>query len=307
MLDSGMKLEIRHLALVLAIVEEGSVTKASHRLHLTQSALSHQLRDAEEKLGTPLFLRLNKKLVLTQSGQKVLNVAERIIPELKGVEEELCLLTSNGFGILRISTACYTCYHWLPRLLTIFNQHFPKIEVQIIAEATGQPTRALLEGRLDLAIVSARTDDRNLSFVSLFKDELVAIVHPKHPLAHRPYLGAKDFAAENLILYQVPKEETLFFRKVLLPAGISPKRVTNVQLTEAAIEMVKAGLGISVMARWAVSPQVACKSVRAVRITRKGLQRQWYAAVIKSSSTQPSLRKFIQLLESNPLSTIAGN
>jgi LysR family transcriptional regulator for metE and metH len=298
-----MKLEIRHLALVLAIVEEGSLTKAGHRLHLTQSALSHQLRDAEEKLGTPLFLRLNKKLVLTKSGQKVLNVAERIIGELKRVEEELRLLASDGCGILRLSTECYTCYHWLPRMLRIFNKHFPKIEVQIIAEATRHPIRALVEGKLDLAIVSAKTDDQTLCFRSLFKDELVAIVHPKHPLARHPYLGAKDFASENLIMYQISKEESLFFQRVLFPTGISPKRVLNVQLTEAAIEMVKAGLGISVMARWATAPQVASRTVRALRITRKGLHRQWYAAVVKSSSTQPSLQKFIQLLESNPLST----
>jgi LysR family transcriptional regulator for metE and metH len=299
-----MKLEIRHLALVLAIVEEGSLTKAGHRLHLTQSALSYQLRDAEDKLGTPLFLRLNKKLVLTQSGQKVLTVAKRIIGELKRVEEELRLLTSDGCGILRISTECYTCYHWLPRMLRIFNKHFPKIEVQIIAEATRQPIQALTEGKLDLAIVSTRTDDQTLSFRPLFKDELVAIVYPKHPLARRPYLGPKDFASENLIQYQVPKEETLFFQRVLFPAGISPKRILNVQLTEAAIEMVKAGLGISVMARWAVAPQVASRTVRVLRITRKGLHRQWYAAVIKTSSIQPSLQKFIQLLESNPLSTV---
>lgn len=298
-----MKLEIRHLALVLAIVEEGSLTKAGHRLHLTQSALSYQLRDAEAKLGTSLFFRLNKKLVLTKSGQKVLNVAERIIGELKRVEEELRLLTSDGCGILRISTECYTCYHWLPRMLRIFNKHFPRIEVQIIAEATRQPVRALTEGKLDLAIVSARTEDQALCFVSLFKDELVAILHPKHPLARRLYLRAQDFAGENLILYQISKEESLFFQRVLFPAGISPKRVLNVQLTEAAIEMVKAGLGISVMARWAVAPQVASRTVRALRITRKGLHRQWYAAVIKSSSMQPSLQKFIQLLQSNPLST----
>jgi LysR family transcriptional regulator, regulator for metE and metH len=299
-----MKLGIRHLTLVLAIVEEGSLTKAGCRLHLTQSALSYQLRDAEEKVGTPLFLRLNKKLVLTKSGEKVRSAAHRIIGELKRVEEELRLLTSDGGGILRISTECYTCYHWLPRMLKIFNKHFPKIEVQIIVEATRQPVQTLMEGKLDLAIVSTRTDNQTLSFRTLFQDELVAIVHPKHSLADRQYLRAHDFAGENLIMYQISREESLFFQRVLFPAGISPKRVSNVQLTEAAIEMVKAGLGISVMARWAVAPQVASKMVRAIHITSKGLHRQWYAAVIKTRSMQPSLEKFIQLLESNPLSTV---
>src|SRR5580765_2340331 len=108
-----VNLEIRHLKLLAAVAEEESVTAAGKRLHLTQSALSHQLRDAEEKLGTPLFLRLGKRMALTAAGKKVLDVARRILKDLKEVESQVLGLNGDSHSVIRLSTECYTCYHWL--------------------------------------------------------------------------------------------------------------------------------------------------------------------------------------------------
>ncbi|HSS95429.1 MAG TPA: LysR family transcriptional regulator, partial [Terriglobales bacterium] len=104
-----VKLEIRHLRLLAAVAETGSVTEAGKRLHLTQSALSHQLRDAEEKLGTALFLRLGKRMVLTPAGEKLLCSAEKVLEELKTAESQIAGLNGGTRGIIRISTECYTC------------------------------------------------------------------------------------------------------------------------------------------------------------------------------------------------------
>ena len=91
------------------------MTKAANRLHLTQSALHHQLRDIEAKLGTPLFLRLNKKMLLTQAGERLLGCFTAVVlEELKRVEEDIRQIALHREGILRLSTECYTCYHWLP-------------------------------------------------------------------------------------------------------------------------------------------------------------------------------------------------
>ena len=109
-----MKLDIRHLKLIVAVTEEKSVTKAGERLHLTQSALSHQLRDIEERLGTPLFLRLNKRMIPTQAGERLLSSARHVLDELKHAEDEVAQMANHKRGALRISTECYTCYHWLP-------------------------------------------------------------------------------------------------------------------------------------------------------------------------------------------------
>ena len=110
--------------------------------------------------------------------------------------------------------------------------------------------------------------------------EVVVVMRPDHPLAARPYVAAEDFADEHLIIYSAPGESTVF-RRVLLPAGIMPRRVSHIQLTEAIVEMVKGGMGISVLARWAVLPHVAAGTLEALPLTRTGLHRQWKAAVIR--------------------------
>lgn len=296
-----MKLEIRHLKLIKAIAQEGSVTKAGSRLHLTQSALSHQLRDVEEKLDVALFTRLNKRMILTPAGERLLTSAETVLGELKRAEEDIRQIARRGEGILRLSTQCYTCYHWLPSMLRLFQQKFPRTEVQIMVEATRRPLEALLDGKLDLAIVSSPVRNSKLVYKPLFQDELVAIMKPEHPLASRPFLKAQDFADEHLIVYAMPKEENLIFQKFLTPAGISPRHVSQVQLTEAIIEMVRAGLGISVMARWAVAPQLASGALRAVPLTGKGLHRQWSAAMLRNKSAPPFLTAFVELLANNSL------
>src|SRR5262247_1188619 len=168
-----MKLDIRHLKLIVAITEEKSVTRAGERLHLTQSALSHQLRDIEERLGTPLFLRMNKRMLPTQAGERLLVTARQVLDDLKRAEEDVARMASNKQGALRISTECYTCYHWLPDILKEFDRKFPGIEVHIILEATRQPIQALLDGKLDLAIVSSTPRDKHLRYQPLFKDEVV--------------------------------------------------------------------------------------------------------------------------------------
>ena len=297
----ALHLEVRHLKLVETVAQEGGLTKAANRLHVTQSALSHQLRDIEDKLGAPLFLRLNKKMLLTQAGERLLSSAPAVLEELKRAEEDIRQIALHREGILRISTECYTCYHWLPPVLKPFSREFPRVEVRIVAEATRRPVEALLDGRLDLAITSVPARNQKLIFKPLFKDEIVVIVSPDHPLASQPYVNARDFASEHLLVYALPKEELSIFQKVLVPAGVSPKHVSRVELTEAIIEMVKAGLGIGVMARWAVRPHLEAGTLRAVPLTARGFHRRWSAAMIRHKATPPYVSSFLELLASNPI------
>ena len=295
----ALHLEVRHLRLVETVAREGGITKAATRLHLTQSALSHQLRDIEAKLGTALFIRLNKKMLLTQAGERLLNAAPLVLDELRRAEEDIRQIALHREGMLRISTECYTCYHWLPAVLKPFQEVFPRVEVRIVAEATRRPIEALLNGKLDLAITSGATRNRKLTFRPLFRDELVAIAGPHHPWASRAHVTAKDFAAEHLLVYALPNEDLTVFQKLLVPAGVKPRQVSRVELTEAIIEMVKAGLGISVMARWAVAPHVEAGSLRALPLTARGLHRQWSAAMIRHTAQPAYLKKFVELVASH--------
>src|SRR5690349_12039209 len=115
----ALQLDLRHLRLVAAVAESGGQTRAAHKLHLTQSALSHQLRELEGRIGTPLFIRTSRRMVLTAAGERVLASARRVLHEVESLERDLVLeATSGRAGVVRLATECYTCYHWLPGVVT---------------------------------------------------------------------------------------------------------------------------------------------------------------------------------------------
>jgi LysR family transcriptional regulator for metE and metH len=294
-----MDLEVRHLKLVRSVNTHGSLTRAGAELHLTQSALSHQLRDIELRLGSALFLRVGKRMVLTPAGEQLLRSAVEVLATIERTEEAIRRMAVAGGGVLRISTECYTCYHWLPSLLKEYRRAHPRVEIQIVGEATQHPLPYLLDGRLDLAIVSDPVRDRRLITRRLFDTEMVVIVAPRHPLATQPYVRVEDFAHETLIIYP-PKEESSVYQEVLVPAGVRPAELQQIQLTEAIIELVKAGLGIAVLARWAVAPHVKAGTLRAVPLTRRGYRRTWSAATLKDMARVPYVRDFIDLVAGHP-------
>jgi LysR family transcriptional regulator, regulator for metE and metH len=291
-----MDLEVRHLQLVAAVADMGSLTRAGDRLHLTQSALSHQLRGIESRLGAALFLRVGKRLVLTPAGERLLVSAKDILERLAQAEEDIRRMGKEHAGVLRLTTECYTCYHWLPPLLMRYRRKFPRVEVRIDVEATRRPIEMLLAGKIDLAIVSSPVTDRRLVSRKVFEDELVLIAARHHRFAQQPHVRLGELRDETLFIYP-PREESRVLQEVLLPAGISPARIEEVQLTEAITELVKAGLGVAVLARWAVQPLVDTGAIVARPLTARGLRRQWRAAMPKDLARADYVMEFIDLLE----------
>jgi len=293
-----MKLEVRHLRLIRAIAEEGSVTRAGNRLFLTQSALSHQLRDIETKLGVTLFDRVNKKMLLTSAGKRILIAANEILDHLDRLEEDVKRIAANQEGVLRISTECYTCYHWLPQVLKRFNVEYPGIDVKIIVEATGDPISAVLDGVIDVGLTNSVRQNHKIRYQPLFRDEYVVIVSREHPFCSKSWISANDFHDQHLVIYSAP-EENRVFQKILVPARVSPRRVSSVQLTEAIVEMVKAGLGIGILSKWSIAQQLESGMVQAIPLTKRGFCRTWYAATLKTKQPAAHLEAFIRLLANN--------
>jgi len=293
-----VRLDVRHLKLLAAVAEEGSVTSASRRLHLTQSALSHQLRDAEEKLGAPLFLRLGKKMVLTPAGEHLLDSARRVLDELGRAEAQIEKLNGGTRGVIRLSTECYTCYYWLPQVLKKFQKKFPRVDVAIAVEATSRPLQALLEGKLEVAIVSdvahnARRN-KNLRLTMAFEDEMVIVMKPGHRLEQCAYVKPSDLAGETLFVYP-PKEESTLLQKFLIPSGVEMRSVVEIPLTEVMTEMVAAGMGVAFLARWAISQPIASRRISVRPLTHRGYQRRWYAATIRDQKA-PFISDFVNLM-----------
>ena len=285
-------LDIRHLKLLLAVAEEGTLTRAASRLHLTQSALSHQLREAERSVGRPLFLRGPRRMTLTAAGDRLLRSARTILEELGAAELEIGGLRKESEGTLRVATECYTCYHWLPSALATFERAHPRVDVQIVAEATRRPVPAPPRGsprRRDRerlrpqfqAAADAALSRRDGGGASREASALRGAV------SFRPGLRFRD--AHHL---RGSGEDLTIFRDVLGPAGVRPRRWVPIEITEAIVELVKAGQGVSVMARWAAEPYAAGGKLVLRRLTEKGIRRVWSAATRRQKTAAPLPRRF---------------
>jgi len=290
-------MEIRHLRLIKAIVEEGSITKAIDKLHLTQSALSHQLKEAEYQLGTKIFLRQNKKLILTKSGEKLYATVNEILDKLSDTEKEIKQLIFGEVGEIRISTECYSSYHWLPSVLKQFHLLYPNIELKIVMEATHYPLQKLQENILDIAVISDPIKDENIKYVELFQDEMMMVVSENHSWANKKYVVAEDFINEHLLIHSLPMETVTIHQFLLAPAKVSPKKITPLPLTEASIEMVKAEMGIMAMAKWALQPYLKNNSIKAIKIGKNGLKRKHYIAYMSNKTYPDYFQHFINFLQ----------
>lgn len=274
--------EMRHLRLVLAVAEERSLTRAASRLRLTTSALSHQLRQLEELTGASMFHRDGRNMRPTSAGETLAEAARNALAVVQNAEERLHRSGTSEPKIIRLCTHCYTGYSWLPSIISSFMERSQRrIDVRIAVEATRRPLEALRERKVDLVLTLNRPTEREFAAHPLFEDELLLLIPRHHRLAKQSWVSLQEFQHEHLIVHPEEVEESKFFRDHLVPAGVRPQRFTGIMLTEAIIEMVKAGLGVTVLPRWAAANYVAEKKLIAQRITKTGIFRNWYAVTRK--------------------------
>jgi LysR family transcriptional regulator, regulator for metE and metH len=292
-------LDSRHLRVVAEVARAESVKAAAERLHVTQSAVSHQLSELEARLGTALFVRLGRRMLPTPAGRLLAEAAGQVLATIGEVEHKVSQLARNVSGELRVSAHCHTGYHWLPAIVDGLRRRYPTFEVRLSPEFTLDPIAALLDGQLDLAIMNDDSDDRRLRYHELFDDEHVAIVPPSHPWAARGVVAPAELVTEQLYLYSRSIDDSFIVQKVLRPAGIALQRVTYLQLTEGIIEMVKAGMGVSVLPRWSIVNAIASGGIKPLRITRQGVFRKWFAAALRGVPPTPFMEEFIRLLARN--------
>ncbi|QKX06469.1 LysR family transcriptional regulator [Aquimarina sp. TRL1] len=295
-----MDISLRNLKLVNVIVKEGSVTKAAEKLFLSQPALSHQLKKLEEEIGLKIFNRLNKKLILTEAGQILYETSEKLLVSFHLLNSELEELKKGKKKKIRLTTECYTCYHWLPKVVQEFRKENPDINVQINTEATKEPLQYLLEGKIDMAIVSNRSNSPSIHFAPLITDEMVVIISKESDLRDFENLVLSDLANQNLILYDIPEERNYVLTNILRNDLSLVKSVQKIQLTEAIIQLVSANLGISIMAKWAVEPFLQNNYLKIIPFKTNQGQRNWFiaslnkAAEIENSFIKQIKKKFNQ-------------
>jgi LysR family transcriptional regulator, regulator for metE and metH len=289
-------LELRHLRLVWTVAVERNLTRASERLRLTPSAISHQLRALEEVVNGPIFHREGKRLRLTPAGDVLLDAATRVLGIVTDAEDRLIKSQQGRAGTVRLCTHCYTGYHWLPAVIRAFRTEHPEADVRVAGDATHRALEALYNREIDLAITPQHPERPGLLVRPVLRDEVRLILPANHPLAKKAWLEPPEIAREHLFLYAGGPEESSLCVDILRPAGVWPRRHTNIQLTEAILELVKAGLGVAALAEWAVQPYLADGSVVAKRITRKGWRRTWNAITWSKAEAGPLVMSFVDRL-----------
>lgn len=232
----------------------------------------------------------------TPAGAKLAAESEVLLQRLLQATALAVKEGKDGETTLRLATQCYTCYSWLPSVLTTYKSICPNVKIDIVLDATYRIAAALLEGKLDIGITTAPVRDRRLCSEPLFEDELLVILCPQHPLSARAWINAADLTTENLISYDFAIQDNIMLKGIFKPNKLMPKSVSRVPLTEAIIDMVEAGLGVSVLAKWAIARQLRAGSVCGRPITKSGLRREWHVAMLRSASKRSHLVHFIRML-----------
>jgi len=287
--------EVRHLIAFTTVLETGGFTKAARALNLTQSALSHQIKTLEEQLGVEVFARIGKRTILTQAGEILLKHATVVLRELSVARQALRELQDPEHGRLRISAAGYSCYQLLPRILQAFKAEYPRVELSVSADYTGEAVQHLLEGVLDIAILVAPPPVRGLKIESVATDELFVIIPANHPWAKRRRIRWVDLATQVLITYNKASQTHQSLLHRLAKERTSMPETMEVREAEAVPEMVKVGLGVAVLPPWVVLTDLQAGTLIARPLGVKGLRRSWAVAYLQGGRQPPYWQTFISI------------
>ncbi len=260
-------LEVRHLKLVRAVADSGGVTRAANVLHLSQSAVSHQLLALERDLGARLFDRVGKRMVPTAMGAHLALQARRLLGELCDLERSMDG-TREARIPLRIVSSCYTSYSWLPAALSHFAATHPLVELDIVIEATRRTTAALAADEVDVAIVTDPPRDDIWAREVIIASELVAVAAKRHPITKRLSRGALRWGALHDFEILVPdiadhdlaRLDEAVRRSWQRESGhrqSQPIAVRKVPVSDALLELARSGAGVAILDRWTVPAQRA--------------------------------------------------
>lgn len=296
-----MHIEFRHLRTIKAIYEEGGLARAANSLHITQSALSHQIKGLEDQAGLELFVRRSKPMRLSPAGMKLLRLAEEVLPRVAALEEDFSGLRAGKSGRLHIAIECHACFDWLLPVLEAFRQTWADVDVDIRPGLQFEALPALHRQDVDLVISSDPEDIPGVDFTPLFDYEPVFVCAADHPLASKPFIKATDFADQTLITYPVDRPRLDVFSQLLFPAGVEPKAIRQVELSAVILLLVASGRGVSVLPDWVVRDVGASQSIVTKPLTEGGLTRRLYGASRVEDTAKPFMSHVLKLCRTEPL------
>lgn len=272
-------IEIRHLKTLAALRDAGSLVEAAERIHLTQSALSHQIKDLEERLNCSLFIRKTRPICFTSAGQRLLTLADELLPMVRNAERDVMRLAGGETGRLNICIECHSCFDWLMPTIDHFRQHWPEVELDLSTGFSFQPLPALARGDLDLVITSDPEERTGIHYAPLFSYESILVMGRQHRLAAKHHIQPEDLSRETLITYPVEQNRLDVFTRFLDPADVEPGEIRTSELTVMIMQLVASGRGVAALPNWAAHEYLEREYIAARPLGEKGLWCTLYAAM----------------------------
>lgn len=286
-------MELKYFRLIKTIEEEGSLANSSERLFLTQSALSHQLRELEERLGFKVFHRTRNKWKLTQEGNELYNLANKLFLSIEEGFSAIEHIREGSKGLIKLSAECQSFFHSIPTFIQKMGVLYPEIDIQVTLGATHQTISQVLSEDIDIAIVTSKPESDELLCIPVFKDEIFGIMHQEHPLNNLDCLDASHFGGVHLLINSFPLEGVAVYEQFLKPNKIIPIKISAIPFTEISLSMISANMGIMCAPKWQLSPFKLSKELVFKRIGKNGLKRNHYLVVKKQQSNKKYIHDFI--------------
>ena len=281
--------EIKHLKTLASLASTGSIRKAADALFVSQSALSHQLKDLEQRLNTPLFIRNTSPVQFTAEGQILLQLAQDILPKISHTLSQL-KGQQSAQRQLKMAIACHACFQWLLPITTEFSNQFPELNIEFIEQIFPYQSDNNAAGEIDILFTDEKVLDDGFVYQALGKFEVVAVMAKHHNLADVDFVSAADFSQQTLLSYPV-KPEYLDIFKLFLNKEINntvkneqnpdhpyrPKVIKQVANSHMILQMVAANMGIATLPDWLVNSLTKQSLVQTKRIGKSGIYKTLYA------------------------------
>ena len=288
-------LERFHLMVVREVDRQGSLTAAADVLCLTQSALSHAIKKIEQHLQTPIWAREGRNLRLTQAGRYLLQLANRLLPQLEHAEQVMGQFAAGQRGSLRIGMECHPCYQWLLKVVAPYLPAWPDVDVDVKQKFQFGGIGALLGHEIDILVTPDPLHRPGLRYEPVFDYEQVLVVASGHPLAGLPHATPDQLCGETLITYPVEIERLDIYNQFLLPAGCQPKRHKTIETTDIMLQMVASGRGVAALPRWLAEDYATKLAISAVRLGPGGIAKQIFLGVREIDAEIAYLKAFVDL------------
>ncbi|MEK6789281.1 MAG: LysR family transcriptional regulator [Pseudomonadota bacterium] len=299
-------MDIRQLRTLKAIHDTGSLVSAAERLHLTQSALSHQLRELETELDAVVLIRKTRPPRFTQIGERLLALADTVLPALREAERDIIKLRGGQAGRLIMAIECHSCYEWLMPTLNLFRQHWPEVEIDFQSGFHGDAQDDLQNNRLDWVVTSNPSQVPGISYQPLFQYEPLLVLSNTHALNQKRDIVPADLAEETLITYPVDSDRLDIFQHFLTPAGVVPAKLRSTELTLMMVQLVASGRGVAALPSWAAAEYVARGWVKTRTLGSEPVWCTLYAAIRDEDVALPYIQDLLATIRDSSQQFLSG-